>query len=237
MPDYDKPPELYDGLRLHQNENTAGCSPRVIAALAKLRPEQISVYPPYSRAVDACARHFGVPSSWVALTNGLDEGIMAAAITYLKPRGETGARGGDRAAAGVRDLRGRRGRRRRPGGPGPAAAGFQLSARGSGRRHHRSDAHRVRDQPEQPDGHVRDDRRGEGDRPAAAAGRDRIRRRSLCRLRGRPDIHPASRRSAERCRWPDVRQGLRPGGAAARRAHRRARRRSTRSGRRSASTA
>ena len=85
MPDYDKPPELYDGLRLHQNENTAGCSPQVIAALATLRPDQISVYPPYSRAIDACARHFGVPPSWLALTNGLDEGIMAAAITYLKP--------------------------------------------------------------------------------------------------------------------------------------------------------
>jgi histidinol-phosphate aminotransferase len=85
MPDYDKPPELYDGLRLHQNENTAGCSPRVIAALSRLRPEQISVYPPYSRVVDACARHFGVSPSWLALTNGLDEGIMAAAITFLKP--------------------------------------------------------------------------------------------------------------------------------------------------------
>jgi histidinol-phosphate aminotransferase len=84
MPDYDKPPELYDGLRLHQNENTAGCSPRVIAALATLRPDQISVYPPYSRAVEACARHFGVAASWLALTNGLDEGIMAAAIGYLK---------------------------------------------------------------------------------------------------------------------------------------------------------
>ena len=33
MSDYDKPPELYDGLRLHQNENTGGCSPRVLDAL------------------------------------------------------------------------------------------------------------------------------------------------------------------------------------------------------------
>ena len=84
MPDYDKPPELYDGLRLHQNENTAGCSPRVIEALASLRPDQISTYPPYSRVVEKCASHFGVPSSRLALTNGLDEGIMAAAITFLK---------------------------------------------------------------------------------------------------------------------------------------------------------
>jgi histidinol-phosphate aminotransferase len=89
MPDYDKPPELYDGLRLHQNENTAGCSPRVIEALAKLRPDQISTYPPYARVVERCSGHFGVPSSWLALTNGLDEGIMAAAITFLK-RAEDG---------------------------------------------------------------------------------------------------------------------------------------------------
>ena len=90
MPDYDKPPELYDGLRLHQNENTAGCSPRVIDALAKLRPDQISVYPPYSRVVEKCASHFGVPTSWLALTNGLDEGIMAAAIAFLKRAAEAG---------------------------------------------------------------------------------------------------------------------------------------------------
>ncbi len=37
MSEYDKPLELYDGLRLHQNENTIGCSPRVLAALAALR--------------------------------------------------------------------------------------------------------------------------------------------------------------------------------------------------------
>ena len=35
MSHYQKPPELYDGLRLHQNENTGGCSPRVLEALAR----------------------------------------------------------------------------------------------------------------------------------------------------------------------------------------------------------
>jgi len=32
MSHYQKPPELYDGLRLHQNENTGGCSARVLEA-------------------------------------------------------------------------------------------------------------------------------------------------------------------------------------------------------------
>jgi histidinol-phosphate aminotransferase len=85
VPDYDKPPELYDGLRLHQNENTAGCSPRVLEALASLRAEQIGFYPPYSQAIDAYATELGVPAQWVALTNGLDEGIMAAATLYVRP--------------------------------------------------------------------------------------------------------------------------------------------------------
>jgi histidinol-phosphate aminotransferase len=87
MSDYDKPPELYDGLRLHQNENTGGCSPRVLKALASLRADQISVYPPYREAIEACARHFGVDPTTIALTNGLDEGILAVAVAYLRPSG------------------------------------------------------------------------------------------------------------------------------------------------------
>jgi histidinol-phosphate aminotransferase len=82
---YEKPPELYDGLRLHQNENTLGCSPRVIEALARLRPDQISVYPPYAAISEICGRYFGVSPDHVALVNGLDEGIMAVSIAYLRP--------------------------------------------------------------------------------------------------------------------------------------------------------
>jgi histidinol-phosphate aminotransferase len=84
MSDYDKPPELYDGLRLHQNENTGGCSPRVLEALAALRADEISVYPPYRAAIEACARHFGVDPHALALTNGLDEGIMAVAVASVR---------------------------------------------------------------------------------------------------------------------------------------------------------
>src|SRR5262245_9337494 len=88
--DYDKPPELYDGLRLHQNENTGGCSPRVLEALARLRPDQISFYPPYKAVVNATAAHFGVEPASVALTNGLDEGIFAVAVTFLRRLPEGG---------------------------------------------------------------------------------------------------------------------------------------------------
>ena len=85
MSEYDKPLELYAGLRLHQNENTLGCSPRVLAALAALRPDEIAFYPPYRAVTEACARHFGVTPEHVALVNGLDEGILAAAIACLRP--------------------------------------------------------------------------------------------------------------------------------------------------------
>jgi len=84
MSHYQKPPELYEGLRLHQNENTGGCSPKVIEALARLRPDQIGFYPPYAKAVEAVARYLGVSEDRVALTNGLDEGIMALAVAYLR---------------------------------------------------------------------------------------------------------------------------------------------------------
>ncbi len=83
-PFYDKPPELYDGLRLHSNENTGGCSPRVIEALSKLLPEQLGFYPPYAAASARCAQYYGVDVDCLTLTNGLDEGIMALSVAKLR---------------------------------------------------------------------------------------------------------------------------------------------------------
>jgi histidinol-phosphate aminotransferase len=85
MTHYQKPPELYDGLRLHQNENTGGCSPRVLEALRTLRSDQVGFYPPYAATADACAKYLGVAADTVALTNGLDEGIMGIAVACLRP--------------------------------------------------------------------------------------------------------------------------------------------------------
>jgi histidinol-phosphate aminotransferase len=87
MSHYLKPPELYDGLRLHQNENTGGCSPRVLEALRSMRADQVGFYPPYAACTEKIAAYFGVAADRVALTNGLDEGIMALAVTHLRPQG------------------------------------------------------------------------------------------------------------------------------------------------------
>src|SRR3954447_6560072 len=89
---YDKPPELYAGLRLHQNENTGGCSPRVLEALSQLRADEIGFYPPYAAATRACAAYLGVDEANLALVNGLDEGLMGLAVAYLRPAAGGGVR-------------------------------------------------------------------------------------------------------------------------------------------------
>ena len=67
------------GLRLHFNENTAGCSPAVLAALRSIEPVDAAFYPDYSAVTKAAERYFGVPAGWVLLTNGLDEGLHVVA--------------------------------------------------------------------------------------------------------------------------------------------------------------
>jgi histidinol-phosphate aminotransferase len=75
-----KPPrDPADALRLHYNENTAGCSPAVIAALRALTPDDIATYPDYTDITANVARWFGVPTDRVTLTNGLDDGLHAVA--------------------------------------------------------------------------------------------------------------------------------------------------------------
>ncbi|MBP7776280.1 MAG: histidinol-phosphate aminotransferase family protein [Acidobacteria bacterium] len=79
-------PNLGPGLRLHLNENTAGCSPRVLAAIRSMSPLDVSTYPDYEAAVRETAQYLGVPPDWVVLTNGLDEGLLLTAIGYLVQR-------------------------------------------------------------------------------------------------------------------------------------------------------
>jgi len=71
-------------LRLDFNENTAGCSPRVIEFLrSQLSPEQVAVYPEYTQARTALAAHFRVPPPQLLLTNGTDEAIQVLVNTYV----------------------------------------------------------------------------------------------------------------------------------------------------------
>lgn len=72
------------GLRLHLNENTAGCSPAVLEALRSLTPVQLAEYPDYDAAIDATARRLQVNRDSVLLTNGLDEGILVAAMVAFR---------------------------------------------------------------------------------------------------------------------------------------------------------
>jgi len=76
-------PDPGEGLRLHLNENTGGCSPRVLDAIRRVRASDVATYPAYRELVQACAAHFAVDPDWVLLTNGLDEGILMAALGHI----------------------------------------------------------------------------------------------------------------------------------------------------------
>jgi histidinol-phosphate aminotransferase len=80
-------PDPGPGLRLHLNENTGGCSPKVLDAIRRVDPRDVSTYPSYPQLVQACADHFDVDPEWILLTNGLDEGILMAAVGHIaRPR-------------------------------------------------------------------------------------------------------------------------------------------------------
>ena len=73
-------------MRLHLNENTAGCSPRVIEVLAALGRREAGIYPDYDGARRAVAASLNVGVDNVLLTNGLDEGILAVTGAALRDR-------------------------------------------------------------------------------------------------------------------------------------------------------
>jgi histidinol-phosphate aminotransferase len=100
---YPKPPHA-SGLRLHFNENTAGCSPAVLEALRSIGREDVSLYPDYAEITTATEQYFGVGPGWVQLTNGLDEGLHVVAQYAGAHAGSRANTGGlsDRAHANTR---------------------------------------------------------------------------------------------------------------------------------------
>ena len=75
------------GLRLHLNENTAGCSPAVLDAIRSMARTDASEYPDYAGVTAQAEEYFGVGRGWVQITNGLDEGlhVVAQSAKLLDP--------------------------------------------------------------------------------------------------------------------------------------------------------
>jgi histidinol-phosphate aminotransferase len=76
------------GLRLDFNENTVGCSPRVLARLRSLDSELLARYPEREPVEKEVAAFLGLDPAQVLLTNGVDEAIHLLSSTYLDPGDE-----------------------------------------------------------------------------------------------------------------------------------------------------
>ena len=85
MAPYSPPTAGREGkLRLDFNENTVGCSPRVIEFLReRMSAGGLAVYPEYAEAKLALADFFRVPAERMLLTNGTDEAIQVFVNTYV----------------------------------------------------------------------------------------------------------------------------------------------------------
>ena len=88
LPAYHSPLVWREGLRLDLNENTAGCSPRVLARLRELSANDIGYYREREPMEAAVAEHLGINADEVLLTNGMDEAIHLLCATYLEPGDE-----------------------------------------------------------------------------------------------------------------------------------------------------
>src|SRR5215469_7930027 len=76
-------------LRLDFNENTVGCSPKVIEYLTgKLTAPQLSIYPEYADATRELAQHFNVNETDFIITNGTDEAIQVMINTFVDDNDE-----------------------------------------------------------------------------------------------------------------------------------------------------
>jgi histidinol-phosphate aminotransferase len=85
LPTYHPPLSGRDGLRLDFNENTVGCSPRVLARLRKITAEEIARYPERAPVERIVADHLGIEPNELLLTNGVDEAIHLLCETFLDP--------------------------------------------------------------------------------------------------------------------------------------------------------
>ena len=83
IPAYHPPLAGREGLRLDFNENTIGCSPRVLARLSALTADDLARYPERQPLEAKVSQFLGVSESELLLTNGVDEAIHLLCQTYL----------------------------------------------------------------------------------------------------------------------------------------------------------
>jgi histidinol-phosphate aminotransferase len=84
MREYDSPLEEAPAeLRLDLNENTSGCSPRVLKKLRSLDAKALALYTPREPGEKLVADFVGVAPAELMLTNGADEAIDILCRAYL----------------------------------------------------------------------------------------------------------------------------------------------------------
>ena len=88
LPTYHPPLGGRQGLRLDFNENTVGCSPRVLARLREISAEEIACYPERQPVEAVVAKHLGINPDELLLSNGVDEAIHLLCETFLEPGDE-----------------------------------------------------------------------------------------------------------------------------------------------------
>jgi histidinol-phosphate aminotransferase len=88
LKEYHPPLGNRQGLRLDFNENTVGCSPRVLERIRSLTGEELARYPERDPGEKVLACHLGLDPAEVVLTNGTDEAIHLICETYLEAEDE-----------------------------------------------------------------------------------------------------------------------------------------------------
>jgi len=84
MKEYHPPLGNRDLLRLDFNENTLACSPNVLEVLGSISAGALTRYPEREPVETFVARHLGLTSDQVALTNGVDEAIHVLFEAFLE---------------------------------------------------------------------------------------------------------------------------------------------------------
>ena len=83
IPSYHPPLGGRQGLRLDFNENTVGCSRRVLERIRSLTADELARYPERQPVEASVAAHLDLSPDEVILTNGTDEAIHLLCETYL----------------------------------------------------------------------------------------------------------------------------------------------------------